>query len=154
MSKNNKGVYIDSHTDKKGKDHISIYDKNPKEDNHSSIHINIDTNTGKGKIVDTTKEEKEVTDINCYLTTACMRYQEDLFNDNKARFSSPSNKMVNNNDTNIKQNYIKKPVISNKIKEIKGCKSRCIVEDGEKIDDKCVCCGKEAKHHVIWGIQY
>ena len=42
----------------------------------------------------------------------------------------------------------------NKIKEIKGCKSRCIVEDGEKIDDKCVCCGKEAKHHVIWGIQY
>ncbi len=40
-----------------------------------------------------------------------------------------------------------------KIKEIKGCKSRCIVEE-EKIDDKCVCCGKEAKHHVIWGIQY
>ena len=42
----------------------------------------------------------------------------------------------------------------NKIKEIKGCKSRCIAEDGEKIDDKCVCCGKDAKHHVIWGIQY
>ena len=42
----------------------------------------------------------------------------------------------------------------NKIKEIKGCKSRCIVEDGEKIDDKCVCCGKKAKEHVIWGIQY
>ena len=42
----------------------------------------------------------------------------------------------------------------NKIKEIKGCKSRCIVEDGEKIDDKCVCCSKVAKHHVIWGIQY
>ena len=42
----------------------------------------------------------------------------------------------------------------NKIKEIKGCKSRCIVENGEKIDEKCVCCGKKAKHHVIWGIQY
>ena len=41
-----------------------------------------------------------------------------------------------------------------RIKEIKGCKSRCIVEDGERIDDKCVCCGKEAKYHVIWGIQY
>ena len=41
-----------------------------------------------------------------------------------------------------------------KIKEIKGCKSRCIVEDGEKIDDKCVCCGKPADKHVIWGIQY
>ena len=40
-----------------------------------------------------------------------------------------------------------------KIKEIKGCKSRCITNE-KPIDDKCVCCGKEAKHHVIWGIQY
>ena len=42
----------------------------------------------------------------------------------------------------------------NKIKEIKGCKSRCILEDEKKIDNKCVCCGKEAKYHVLWGIQY
>ena len=41
-----------------------------------------------------------------------------------------------------------------KVKEIKGCKSRCILEEAEKIDDKCVVCGKEAKHHVVWGIQY
>ena len=41
----------------------------------------------------------------------------------------------------------------NKIKEIKGCKSRCIIDE-KPIDDKCVCCGKKAKHHVIWGIQY
>ncbi len=41
----------------------------------------------------------------------------------------------------------------NKIKEIKGCKSRYI-SDEPLIDGKCVCCGKEAKHHVIWGIQY
>ena len=41
----------------------------------------------------------------------------------------------------------------NKIKEIKGCKSRCIVDD-EAIDENCVCCGKKAKYHVIWGIQY
>lgn len=40
-----------------------------------------------------------------------------------------------------------------KIKEIKGCKSRCILEE-KLIDGKCVCCGKEAKHHVVWGIQY
>ena len=40
-----------------------------------------------------------------------------------------------------------------RIKEIKGCKSRCITDD-ELITGKCVCCGKEAKHHVIWGIQY
>ena len=41
-----------------------------------------------------------------------------------------------------------------RIKEIKGCKSRCILENEELIDNKCVCCGKEAKHHVVWGIQY
>ena len=29
-----------------------------------------------------------------------------------------------------------------------------LAKDGEKIDDKCVCCSKVAKHHVIWGIQY
>ena len=40
-----------------------------------------------------------------------------------------------------------------KVKEIRGCKSRCIVDE-EPIDTKCVCCGKDAKHHVIWGIQY
>ena len=41
-----------------------------------------------------------------------------------------------------------------KIKEIRGCKSRCIVEDSELPNNKCVCCGKEAKYHVVWGIQY
>ena len=40
-----------------------------------------------------------------------------------------------------------------KVKELKGCKSRCISEE-PLITGKCVCCGKEAKHHVIWGIQY
>lgn len=40
-----------------------------------------------------------------------------------------------------------------KIKEIRGCKSRCIIEE-EPIDDKCVVCGKQAKELVIWGIQY
>ena len=46
------------------------------------------------------------------------------------------------------------PECEAKVKEIHGCKSRCIVEDGERIDDKCVACGREAKEHVIWGIQY
>ena len=41
-----------------------------------------------------------------------------------------------------------------KMREIKGTKSRCILEDEKKIDDKCVVCGKDAKHLVVWGIQY
>lgn len=40
-----------------------------------------------------------------------------------------------------------------KMKEIRGTKSRCILEE-EPIADKCVCCGKPAKHLVVWGIQY
>ena len=41
-----------------------------------------------------------------------------------------------------------------KMKEIKGTKSRCIVETKDYETEKCVVCGKEAKHKVVWGIQY
>ncbi|MCR5345501.1 MAG: proline--tRNA ligase [Lachnospiraceae bacterium] len=42
----------------------------------------------------------------------------------------------------------------NKIKEDTGATSRCMPFDQEKISDKCVCCGKEAKKLVIWGKAY
>jgi len=41
-----------------------------------------------------------------------------------------------------------------KLKEIRGTKSRCILENEQLIDGKCIACGKEAKHLVAWGIQY
>ena len=41
-----------------------------------------------------------------------------------------------------------------KIKEIRGTKSRCIPFGDEKVSDKCVVCGKESDTMVIWGIQY
>ena len=41
-----------------------------------------------------------------------------------------------------------------KIKELTAAKSRCIPFKQEIIDNKCVCCGKEAKKMVIWGRQY
>ena len=41
-----------------------------------------------------------------------------------------------------------------KAKELRGCKSRCILENEPLISDKCVICGKPAKHHVLWDIQY
>ena len=79
---NDEGVEIRVSTDKNGKDHIDIYDSCPAENpDHSSIHINIDTDTGKGKIVDTTSGEKEETDTQCYLTTACMKFFQDRFDD-------------------------------------------------------------------------
>lgn len=41
-----------------------------------------------------------------------------------------------------------------KMKEIRGTKSRCILEHEHSISDKCVVCGQKAKHLVVWGIQY
>ncbi len=41
-----------------------------------------------------------------------------------------------------------------KIKEQTTATSRCIPFEQEKISDKCVCCGKEAKHMLYWGKAY
>lgn len=80
---NNKGVEIKTSTDKNGRDHIDIYDSCPADNKeHSSIHINWDSDTGKGSIVDTTSGSKETTDITCYLTTACMKHFMKDFDDN------------------------------------------------------------------------
>ena len=38
--------------------------------------------------------------------------------------------------------------------ETGGVKSRCIPFTEEQLSDTCVCCGKKAKHMVIWGRQY
>ena len=35
-----------------------------------------------------------------------------------------------------------------------GVKSRCIPFEEEHVADTCVCCGKPAKHMVVWGRQY
>lgn len=46
------------------------------------------------------------------------------------------------------------PECEARLKEIRGTKSRCIDEHAKLITGKCVVCGRPAKHHVIWGIQY
>jgi len=40
------------------------------------------------------------------------------------------------------------------VKERMAATARCIPFEQEKISDKCVCCGKEAKHMVYWGRAY
>ena len=42
-----------------------------------------------------------------------------------------------------------------KLKDVTGgVKSRCIPFNEENLSETCVCCGKKAKHMVIWGRQY
>lgn len=62
--------------------------------------------------------------------------------------------IINTHPGFIKAMWCGNPVCEEKIKEIRGCKSRCIPFEDEKVDDKCVVCGQEAKHLVVWGIQY
>jgi prolyl-tRNA synthetase len=40
------------------------------------------------------------------------------------------------------------------LKEKAGVSSRCIPFDQEHFSSKCVCCGKAAKHMVIWAVAY
>ena len=62
--------------------------------------------------------------------------------------------IINNRPGFIKAMWCGNAVCEAKIKEIRGCKSRCIPFNEEKVDDKCIVCGKPAKDVVIWGIQY
>ena len=41
-----------------------------------------------------------------------------------------------------------------KMKEQAGVTSRCMPLDQEHVSDTCVCCGKPAKHSILWGVAY
>ncbi len=66
------------------------------------------------------------------------------------------NKIIETQPGFIKAMWCGDEECENKIKEIHGIKSRCIPFDDnqEHLSDKCVCCGKEAKTMVVWGVQY
>lgn len=112
-----------------------------------------------------TKEKYQIskdTNIVEYITNLMNTIQNDMYNKAKVRRDELTYEAHNLKDMenilNTKPGFIHADWCGNeecelKIKEIKGCKSRCITED-KLIDGKCVCCGKDAKHHVIWGIQY
>ena len=63
-------------------------------------------------------------------------------------------KIMNNKPGFIKAMWCGDEACELKMKEIKGTKSRCILENEKPIDTKCAICGKDAKHLVVWGIQY
>lgn len=62
--------------------------------------------------------------------------------------------IISNHPGFVKAMWCGNKECEDKIKEIKGTKSRCISFEQEHISDKCVCCGNDAKEMVIWGIQY
>lgn len=60
---------------------------------------------------------------------------------------------------NEKQGFIKAmwcgdEACEKQVKERTGASARCMPFEQEQISDKCLCCGKEAKHMVVWGRAY
>lgn len=75
------GLWIKANTDKRGGEHIDIYDDDPKGPHDESIHITFKTDD---TITVTTKsgdEPRETTDLKCFLTTTCIRNMKDNFDD-------------------------------------------------------------------------
>lgn len=105
----------------------------------------------------------ESLNVSTYISQLLETIQHDMYKRAKERRDALTFEAHNLEDIknilNIQPGFIHadwcgSPECEAKIKEIKGCKSRCILENESLIDGKCVCCGKEAKHHVVWGIQY
>lgn len=61
--------------------------------------------------------------------------------------------IITNNPGFIKAHWCGDLECEMRMKEIKGTKSRCIIDE-ECVDKKCVVCDKDAKNLVVWGIQY
>lgn len=112
-----------------------------------------------------TQEKYEVdvnTDIVDYVTNLMNEIQNNLYNSAKNRRDKMTyevetvdemRNIIENNPGFIIADWCGEQECEVSLKEINGMKSRCILED-EKPTHKCVVCGKEAKHKVVWGIQY
>ncbi len=54
----------------------------------------------------------------------------------------------------VKAMWCGEEACEDKVKEETGVSSRCIPFQQEQLSDRCVCCGKPAKHMVYWAIAY
>ena len=110
--------------------------------------------------------EKYVEDINIdvieYITKLLDTIQNDMYKKaldrrNSLTFTAKTIKemeeILNKQPGFIHADWCGDEECETKVKEIKGCKSRCICDE-PLITGKCAICGKDAKYNVIWGLQY
>ncbi|MFA5644224.1 MAG: proline--tRNA ligase [Patescibacteria group bacterium] len=109
------------------------------------------------------KTAVQLNDVNFKLKEILNNIQKRMFNTCEKnmidRTFSASNLEEFIKKINDKQGYIKamwcgETHCEEEIKEKTGASSRCIPFEQEEISDKCVVCGKKAKHLVFWGRQY
>ena len=111
--------------------------------------------------------EKIVSDLNIdyveYVTNLLETIQNDMYNraverrDNltfTAKNLEEVKQIMNTQPGFIKADWCGNSDCELKMKEINGIKSRCILENEKLLNGKCVVCGSDAKHLVVWGIQY
>lgn len=111
--------------------------------------------------------EKINVDANCNIVEAVKNLLDDIQNNLYNRALKRRNELTYDCKTleevekimNTKPGFVRamwcgEEACELKMKEIRGTKSRCILENEKPISDKCVVCGKKAKHLVVWGIQY
>lgn len=63
-------------------------------------------------------------------------------------------KLKDNGDGFVRAMWCGDEACEDKIKEVTGVGSRCIPFEQKELSDKCICCGKPAKHMVYWGKAY
>lgn len=77
------GTYINANNNNK-KGSVNIYDKNPRNKDKTSYHINTDYTKDKKNFTITEKKDGKTTRTSgsCYLTSACMNHLQETFDDN------------------------------------------------------------------------
>ena len=110
------------------------------------------------------KEEVSLdTDLVTYFKEQIDVMHNDMFNRAKKRMEEKTyvchnmdeiKEVMENHPGFIKAMWCGDEACEEKIKEIRGTKSRCIPFEQEHLSDTCVCCGKKADKMVVWGRQY
>ena len=85
-SENDKVIRVTEYGNKKGSGKsgakIDFYSRDPKKGPHDSVHISVDTDQKTYRAVTKINGKKSSSSGGCYLTTACMKYLQENFDDN------------------------------------------------------------------------
>ncbi len=123
-------------------------------ENNSCVLVRRDTNEKIPASLDNIEETvaKLLDDIQNSLFEKALKHREE--NTYSATTYDEFKEVVDSKGGFIKAMWCGDEACENKIKEDTGASSRCMPFGDEKISDKCVCCGKEAKKLVYWGKAY
>ena len=123
-------------------------------DNNQCVLVRRDTSEKIITPLDDLKNsiEKLLNDIHTNMYNTCKKRLEERTT--VAHTLEELEKQINTKQGFIKAMWCGDTECEKKIKDLTAVKSRCMPFEQEHLDDKCVVCGKEAKHMVIWGRQY